>query len=223
MTLSCPPHFVHGVHVLSETVLHLPLPYGAQQDYVCVYRMNIRILLITKSRSTTIFYVYSTAKIIQVPPVASANGLFLCTTRSEIVACQPSIIYDSNSYLGLYYLSQPTAATHLPGSLFRNAIEPAANASVHVNTILTFPTPFTYLPSVGDRLEELGYVPRSILDWMLQQEAYTGHASLLASCSPGGPLLGPLVPNTSAVVPVDTLLPPPTSIIGTPSCLRRLR
>ena len=80
--------------------------------------------------------------------------------------------------------------------------------------ILTFPTPFTYLPSVGDRLEGLGYVPRSMLDWMLQQDAHTGHASLLASCLPGGPPLGPLVPNISAVVTVDTLLPPPTSIIG---------
>lgn len=165
-------------------------------------------------RSTSIFYVYSTVKIIKVPPVTSANGLFQCTTKSEILACQPSIIFDSNPYLGSYYLSQPTTATQLPGSLFHHAIESAANVSVHIDTILTFPTPFTYLPSVGDRLEGLGYVPRSLLDWMLQQDAYTGHASLLTSCSPGGPPLGPLVSNTSAAITVDTLLPPPTSILG---------
>ena len=52
-----------------------------------------------------------------------------------------------------------------------------------------------------------------MLDWMLQQDAYTGHASLLTSCSPGGPPLGPLVSNTSAAVTVNNLLPPPTSII----------
>ena len=181
-------------------------------------------------RSTSIFYVYSTVTIIKVPPVTRANGLFQCTTKSEILACQPSIIFDSNPYLGSYYLSQPTAATKLPISMFHNVIEPAANASVHVDTILTFPTPFTYLPSVDDRLEGLGYIPGSILDWMLEQGAYTGHASLLASCSPGGPPLGPLVPNTSAVTTAtdsngnlllpptsirgDTLLPPITSIIG---------
>ena len=73
---------------------------------------------------------------------------------------------------------------------------------------------------MDDRLEGLGYVPRSILDWMLQQDAYTGHASLLTSCSPGGP---PLInsdlsipaPISSGVITVDTLLSSAPTIIGT--------
>ena len=56
---------------------------------------------------------------------------------------------------------------------------------------------------MDDRLEGLGYVPRSMLDWMLQQDDYIGQASLLTLCSPGGPPLGTLnkinsVPNTLA-------------------------
>lgn len=167
-----------------------------------------------RASNTSIFYVYSTVKIIRVPPVTSANGLFQCTMKSELLPCQPSITFDFNPYLGSYYLTQPTAGTQSPGSSFYNAIESATNASVHIDTILTFRTPFTYLPSVGDRLEGLGYVPRSLLDWMFQQDAHTGNPSLLASCLPGGPPLGPLVPNISAVITVDTLLPPPTTIIG---------
>ena len=48
-------------------------------------------------------------------------------------------------------------------------------------------------------------MPRSMLKWMLQQDDYIGQASLLTSCSPGGPPLGPLneansVLNASTVV-----------------------
>ena len=78
--------------------------------------------------------------------------------------------------------------TNLPSPPFDNALQSAGNISVHVDTIITFPTPFTYLPSVGDRLEQLGYVPRSMLDWMLQQDDYIGQASFLTACIPGGPL-----------------------------------
>ena len=49
---------------------------------------------------------------------------------------------------------------------------------------------------------------------MLQQDAHTGHASLLASCLPGGPPLGSLVPNISADFTLDTFLSPLTSIVG---------
>ena len=166
------------------------------------------------TRTASIFYVYSTLKIIQVPPATSANGLFQCATKSEFLPCQRSITFDSNPYVSSYYLIRPTAAAQLPGWLLPNAIDSAADASVHIDAILTFRTPFTYLPSAGDRLEGLGYVPSSIIDWMLQHDAHNEHATLLASCLPGGPPLGSLVPNVSAVVTVDTLLPPPTSIVG---------
>ena len=164
-----------------------------------------------KIRYTSLFYVYSTVKIIQVPPITSTNGVFQCTTTSEFLACQSSITLDSNPYLGSYYISQPIATTQLPSPPFNNALQSAGNISVHVDTIIAFPTPFTYLPSVGDRLEELGYVPRSMLDWMLRQDDYIGQASLLTSCSPGGPPLAPLneisaVSNAEGLQ-VNTLLP----------------
>ena len=62
------------------------------------------------------------------------------------------------------------------------------------HAVISFSTPFIFIPSTG-ATENYGYVPQSLIDWMVNDPGYHTQYSGLASCLPGGPVIVKYIPG----------------------------
>ena len=126
----------------------------------------IRLLTASSSKSPQAFYVYSHVKILSVPPVTNDHGQQACVTASTNADC------------GCVF-------SHCNEHVFANFGTPNARL-LYAN--ITLSTPFTHIPlQSGVGTEAFGYVPQSMIDWMVSDPNYIEKYPHLFSCQPGGP------------------------------------
>ena len=148
------------------------------------------------STSPTAFYVYPTAKIIVVPPVADSNGQLVCaTTSSYFTTCgcstntqDPLLFPGINSYAEAYFdnsISVTEISLSIPLIYFPlMGANPYANQNKHRRAL----APATTYPDPSDGVDvDFGYFPQILIDLMALNPDYVAQYPQLASCLPGGP------------------------------------
>ena len=128
--------------------------------------ISIRLLTTSFSNSPQAFYVYSRVKILSVPPVTNDEGRETCVTMSRNAGCNCIFSYCNEHVFANFDMPNPKF--------------------LHAEIILS--TPFIHIPSnPGVSTEAFGYVPQSMIDWMVQDSNYITKYPHLLSCQPGGP------------------------------------
>ena len=128
--------------------------------------ISIQLLTASCSKSSQAFYVYSHVTILSVPPVTNDEGRKTCVTMSTIAECN-------------------CVFSHCNKHVFANF--ETANRRL-LDPIITLSTPFIHIPlNPGIGTEAFGYVPQSMIDWMVQDPKYVEKYPHLSSCQPGGP------------------------------------
>ena len=126
----------------------------------------IPLLTASNSKSPQAFYVYSHVQILSVPPVTNKEGHKACVTTSTNIMCA-CMFSHCNEHLYANF-DRPT-----PTLLYAN---------------IDLSTPFVHIPpQPGAGTEAFGYVPQTMIDWMVQDPSYIEKYPQLLSCQPGGP------------------------------------
>ncbi|KAI4276438.1 MAG: hypothetical protein LQ337_002488 [Flavoplaca oasis] len=170
-------------------------------------------------QSPNAFYVFSTVKVIWVPPVVDrSNGRVVCGTAStdqgcctaydEAVRCFTRGFSKINENGEAYFDGRPATAFYEPRLQRRARCSPDQIIGQSGFKYQDRPedAPIDAGPGFNDA-ENHGHVPQALLDWMLKDPLYVAQLPDLASCGPGGPVIKTprLCANTPAPAYVEVV------------------
>jgi len=171
------------------------------------------------SQSPAAFYVYSTVKVILAAAITDSAGNLACGTS---IGAFPNMNQNAQAYFdGPGSKQVPSTPT---------AFRDRARENQPDTVVISLTTPFIYQPARGATgalwdlntctekpgTEDYGYVPQTVLDFLVGNTQYSTQYSGLASCIPAGPSIVPAGCGeevfTTFLTTFTTTLPASTSL-----------
>ncbi|KAE9365326.1 hypothetical protein N431DRAFT_563277 [Stipitochalara longipes BDJ] len=141
--------------------------------------------------SPTVFFVYSTIKIITVAPVTAANGQVVCgTVWTSGDWSFSNVNSNAQAYFGGSNIAQVITASEQSSLIYLNSAGSTIDtgAARSSGLTITLATPFIYTPTktydrcTGTNTEALGAVPQTLIQHILTQPALSSQYPGLESC-----------------------------------------